>query len=289
MAKILCTGIVTLDIINTVSHYPLEDEELRATAQERRQGGNATNTANVLAQHGHEISLLSVIANDTEGQWVHDQLKNAGVDTASCPAISGVTPTSYITANPKTGSRTIVHYRNLTELSSSQFEKVNIKDFDAFHFEGRNINELRKMLSRCKKQASGKRLFLEVEKPRDEIESLFEFADVLMISKDYASKQGYESGEACLTALSETYPRKLLSCTWGNQGVYIREPKKKVQHIPAEQLGEIRDTVAAGDTFNAGLIHSLCSGKSFGDSARYANSLAAKKTLQYGLENLVKS
>ena len=43
MSLILLTGNITLDIINTVAHYPQEDEELRANSQRITVGGNATN------------------------------------------------------------------------------------------------------------------------------------------------------------------------------------------------------------------------------------------------------
>ena len=49
MSHILTVGIATLDIINLVDHYPAEDEEMRALAQHIECGGNAANTASVLA------------------------------------------------------------------------------------------------------------------------------------------------------------------------------------------------------------------------------------------------
>lgn len=287
MAKILCTGIVTLDIVNTVSHYPLEDEELRASEQDRRQGGNAANTANMLAQHSDDVSLLSVIADDADGQWLARQLGASGINTDYCPTVSGTTPTSYITRNQKTGSRTIVHYRDLPEMSYAQFEQVDLKAFDTFHFEGRNIDALEKMLQRCRKIAPETRISLEVEKARDDIETLFDYADVLMISKDYANKRGYDNAEACLSEIDCSHPDKLMSCTWGSNGVFVRSASGDIQHIRAENHGAIRDTVGAGDTFNAGLIHSLCRGKNFTDAAQYANNLAAKKITQAGFNGLV--
>ena len=50
MAQILGIGIATLDIINEVDGYPVEDSEQRALAQRQRTGGNVTNTLTVLRQ-----------------------------------------------------------------------------------------------------------------------------------------------------------------------------------------------------------------------------------------------
>ncbi|MGV6817332.1 MAG: PfkB family carbohydrate kinase [Thiotrichales bacterium] len=287
MATILCTGIVTLDIVNTVPHYPLEDEELRAIGQQRRLGGNAANTAQILAQHGDSVSLLSAIADDGEGAWILQQLKDENVQAEDCPVLNGVTPTSYITLNKKTGSRTIVHYRKLPELSFAQFTKIKLDEFSAFHFEGRNISELVKMLRHCRKKQAKARIFLEVEKPREDIESLFQYADVIMFSQDYATRKGHENGEALLSSIAHQFPDTPMSCTWGSSGVYFRDAGEEPQQLPAEYFGPVIDTIGAGDSFNAGLIHSLSNGSPFAEAVSYANELAARKVTQAGFAGLV--
>ncbi len=66
MANILGVGIATLDIINTITRYPEEDQELRASSQRLSCGGNATNTLTVLSQLGHRMALSAVLAEDYE-------------------------------------------------------------------------------------------------------------------------------------------------------------------------------------------------------------------------------
>jgi len=61
---ILGVGIVTLDIINIVEHYPAEDEEVRALSQRMCRGGNTANTLDVLAQFGHTCNWTGTLAND---------------------------------------------------------------------------------------------------------------------------------------------------------------------------------------------------------------------------------
>lgn len=41
MARVMCVGFATLDIINRVVQYPAEDTEVRASAQSQRMGGIA--------------------------------------------------------------------------------------------------------------------------------------------------------------------------------------------------------------------------------------------------------
>jgi ketohexokinase len=105
MVRILGMDIATLDIINTVEDYPQEDAEIRACAQSQRRGGNATNTLVVLGQLGHHCN------------WV-------GTGQAD-----GRVSTSYVTLNRRSGSRTIVHYRELDEYPFEAFRDTDLTPF----------------------------------------------------------------------------------------------------------------------------------------------------------------
>ena len=59
MTHILLNGIATLDIINQLDHYPLEDSEVRALNQISRIGGNAANSSIVLQQLGVNAHLIA--------------------------------------------------------------------------------------------------------------------------------------------------------------------------------------------------------------------------------------
>ena len=74
MSHILIVGIATLDIINIVDHYPVEDEEIRALSQRIECGGNAANTASILAQYGHKIEFAGTLADEPDGHRIQNQL-----------------------------------------------------------------------------------------------------------------------------------------------------------------------------------------------------------------------
>ena len=66
--SILCVGIMCLDIINYVDHYPLEDEDVRAKDQTWQSGGNCTNTAKVLAIIGRKCEFLGSLGAGMEAE-----------------------------------------------------------------------------------------------------------------------------------------------------------------------------------------------------------------------------
>lgn len=64
--KVLCVGIMCLDIINHVDRYPKEDEDVRAKQQTWQSGGNCTNTAKVLALIGRQCEFLGSLGSGME-------------------------------------------------------------------------------------------------------------------------------------------------------------------------------------------------------------------------------
>ena len=200
MSLILLTGTITLDIINTVAHYPQEDEELRANSQRITVGGNATNTAIVLGGFNHVCEVVSTLAQDLAAAQVQTLLSELPITLKDCQICEGSTPTSYITLNQSNGSRTIVHYRDLPELSAEHFYKIPVERYDWLHFEGRNVEQLELMLKHARRHLVDQPISLEVEKARTGLEALIPRTDLVMFSRPYALSQGFSNAEAFLKA-----------------------------------------------------------------------------------------
>lgn len=64
--KILCVGLMCLDIIDHVDHYPQEDEDIRAKEQTWQSGGNSTNTSKVLSLIGRQCEFLGSLGSGME-------------------------------------------------------------------------------------------------------------------------------------------------------------------------------------------------------------------------------
>ena len=288
MSRILVVGNVTLDIIHGVDHYPVEDEELRASSQRRVRGGNAATTAYVLAQHGHQVSFAGTLADDAEGQRLGAELARAGVDTRYSQIVPhSVCPLSCITLNQQSGSRTIVHFRDLPEYPASVFAVIPLGEYDWFHFEGRNLTQLPTMLAQLQQVRIDQPISLEIEKARPGIDQLFAFADVLLFSRAYAMASGCIQVSQLLKQVHAQAEQAILVCSWGEHGAFACLPDGTELHAAAQVVSEICDSVGAGDTFNAGVIHSLLGGQTVPAALAYANALAAKKLRQSGFDKLI--
>lgn len=283
MASVLGVGIATLDIINTVKDYPAEDDEVRALSQRRVRGGNATNTLVVLSELGHRCAWAGMLpAHDPDALFVQEELQRHAIDTSRVqrPA-TGKLPVSCITLNRTTGSRTIVHYRDLPEYPFESFREIGLDGLSWLHFEGRAVEELGPMLEKAAGAAAP--VSLEVEKAREGIEALFVLPDVLLFSRNYARARGYDSPRTFLLEVPPAGREAWLA--WGEAGAWCRDAGGAFHFRPAETV-EVVDTLGAGDTFNAAVIHGHLRGWPAGRTLEAAVQLAGAKCAREGFEGL---
>ncbi|MCI0506390.1 MAG: PfkB family carbohydrate kinase [Gammaproteobacteria bacterium] len=286
MARIFGVGIAAVDIINVTDGYPAEDQEVRALRQSIRRGGNATNTLVVLSQLGHQCCWLGTLADDVNSQVIIEDLKHYDVDMSYCQRIAGsTTPVSYITLNRQNGSRTIIHYRDLPELSAESVLNVPLTAAHWIHLEGRNAMQSRQIMDNIRNQSPGIPISVEIEKPRDNLELLCGGADTYLFSKAFALTQGFDSAPALLQYYRRRIPGALLVCTWGDTGAFALE-NARLLHAPAPPVRTIVDTIGAGDTFNAGFIHARLNHSDVQTALLKACSLAAQKITREGFNGL---
>ena len=285
MARILVTGIATIDHVVDVDVYPEEDSEQRALASETLPGGNAANTAYLLAQAGHAVDLAAVVAAGGEGDRLLELLAARGIGVERCVRLPGRTPTSWILRSRETGSRTIVHDRELPELGAKGLAGRGLEGYDWFHFEGRNPVELPALLRAVRRAAVDQPVSLELEKPREGLDKCLRLADVLMFSRGWAEAQGVSEPLSFIEEAAAARPEQVQTLTWGRRGAWLAQ-HGRVYHCTPEPHLQVRDSLGAGDTFNAGLIDALVSGEPAQRALERSVRLAERKLQQSGLDGL---
>lgn len=286
MARILAIGIATLDIVNHVARYPAEDSEVRAHAQRITRGGNATNTLVVLSQLGHVCSWAGVLAEDNAAAPILADLHAYHIDLRYCQRVAGRNPTSYILLSEATGSRSIVHYRDLQEYTAEAFAEIDLTAFDWVHFEGRNVEATARMLGHLRRAAPQLPCSLEIEKPRPGIEQLFGYPDLLLFARGYAEHCGHTSAAALLSDLHSQAGQAELICSWGAAGAWALQRDGELVESPAFAPARLVDTLGAGDTFNAAVIDARLRGASLAASVAAGCRMAGRKCGQWGFAGL---
>jgi ketohexokinase len=286
MASILAIGVATLDIINEVAAYPGEDAEVRALSHTVRRGGNATNTLVVLSQLGHACEWGGVWVDEPEARIVRADLERYAIGMQYCQRVAeGKLPTSYIVSSRASGSRTIVHYRNVPEFDFVSFRAIPLERFDWLHFEARNVAETHRMLDFARRRHPNLPISLEVEKPRDGVDALFPYARLLLFSSAFAAERR-ETPESLLRRIGNETQTADLVCTMSGDGAIGLSRTGEVLSSAAYPPAELIDTIGAGDTFNAAMIDALARRKTLAEAMEFACRLAGHKCGQAGLDGL---
>jgi ketohexokinase len=155
--------------MHSVPHFPAEDSKLRATGLQVRRGGNCPNSLEVLAQlvsagPRHrlptKLHLVSCLP-DAQAAATAEILSSFGngpveIDFSHCLYRTGhdAPASSYIIRSAETGSRTIVNYNDLPEMTFGEFEEI-ASAFAGYgggecwwHFEVRQVTRVGSIVSR---------------------------------------------------------------------------------------------------------------------------------------------
>ena len=116
--KAICVGHSTYDITLPVENFPVENKKIRLQKSIENGGGSGTNAGYLLALWNVDTTILSAIGDDYYGKLIIDEFKKVKVHTQYIDKVKNhKTSSSYIIANLKKGTRTIltaVSYTHLT-------------------------------------------------------------------------------------------------------------------------------------------------------------------------------
>ncbi|KAI1353591.1 putative PfkB family kinase [Xylaria sp. FL0043] len=299
-------GACYLDTILCVSHYPSEDEKLRARSISTRRGGNCPNTLEVLGDLlqyvGAPITLDLIAVLPSRQSSATQKIKESFGSRVSLRKClfrdeHHEPPSSYIIRSDATDSRTIINYNDLPEMTCDEFFRTADALSAAntwYHFEGRIPHITLQCMQYLRRSHAGTCISVELEKPaRDGLQELVPEADVVFYSKSWAEGNGYHSAAECLQAQAKLAPNALLlCCTWGQQGAYALEPRTDAYSGTVAfhpEGSRVIDTIGAGDTFIAGILYTFLQGHktwSLTERLTFANQLAGFKVVQEGFSGL---
>ncbi|XP_069829387.1 ketohexokinase isoform X2 [Dendropsophus ebraccatus] len=339
--KIMCIGLVCLDIINVVERYPEEDTDTRCLSQRWQRGGNASNSCTVLSLLGARSAFMGSLAPGYIADFTMDSLTRYGIDVEHVVSHPGSSfPASIVISNISSGTRTILHMNsfimsdfsrrnieasdvswqtwgdtpcacclvnisngsrtvtlydtNLPDVTADDFKRVDLTQYKWIHWEGRNVDEQIKMIQRVneynKDCPTDQRITIsvEIEKERDDLYQLFQYGEVVFVSKDVARHFGFSSSAEAVVGL---YPRvkkgAYLVCAWAEHGADALGPDGRVLHSPSFPPETIVDTLGAGDTFNASVIYALSKGQTIEEAITFGCRVAGKKCGIQGYDGIV--
>ncbi|CAL8361455.1 ketohexokinase isoform X2 [Gadus morhua] len=294
--KILCIGLVCLDIINVVEKYPEEDTDSRCQSQRWQRGGNASNSCTVLSLLGAPCAFMGSLAPGPVADYIVSDFSKRGVDISGVAwQQQGETPCACCVVCPGSGSRTVVlSDTNLPDATAGDFSKVDLSQYKWIHWEGRNAGEQVKMIQQVAlynsllPEQQKITVSVEIEKTREPLYQLFCQGDVVFVSKDVAMHFGFSSAQTALRGLySRVKEGAVLICAWAEKGADAMGPDRVVVHSDAFPPKALVDTLGAGDTFNAAVIFTLSNGGSLQEALTFGCQVAGSKCGVHGYDGIV--
>lgn len=281
--KVLSFGSLNIDYVYTVPHFVKKGETLSAKELNVYTGGKGLNQSIALARAGVETYQAGAIG--TDGMFLLNQLKDAGVSTEFVKVLEDVRTGNAIIQNDEEGDNCIVLFGGAnqsitTEQIDEVFEHFTKGDYLLIQNE---INNLPYIVEKAK-QAEMK-IILNPSPMNEKIKQLpLEQIDYFLLNEVEAmqilemEEPEKIDGKYISSQLHEKFPNATIVLTLGSEGSvcvseneYVEQPIYKVKAV---------DTTAAGDTYTGYFIAGILKGKPIKeamDTASKASAIAVSR------------
>lgn len=275
MKKILVSGLVNTETTTRVQKFPIDYYPIDYPFFGVRTAvsGVAYNIALAMTTLGDEVKLLSMTGRDFSAAYIKGELESKGIGADHVLPKLEETPNSVVLYD-ETGRRQI--YCDLKDIQQTAYDFSSEMLVDADIVVACNINFNRPLLQLAK--AMGKTIATDVhvlgDVHDDYNRDFMAAADILFLSDEAAGDDPY----GLITALEETYHIPIIVMGRGSKGalMYLREENRFCE-MPAACIGDVVNTVGAGDALFSAFLHFYAKGLHPVDSLMRAQIFAAAK------------
>ena len=275
MKKILVSGLVNTETTVKVRKFPIEYYPIDYPffGVNTRVSGVAYNLAKALKTLDDDVKLLTMTGNDFGAEYVTNKIAEIGISTEMVKRILKETPNSVVLYDEEGKRQIYCDLKDIQELSYD-FEKVLYEDCDVVIACNTNFNRglLRKAKDAGKLIATDVHVLGDVE---DEYNKDFmQYADILFLS-DENIKTDYRE---FLMEIEKRYENEIIVLGMGSKGalMYVKQDDKFYE-LPAVSVGEVVNTVGAGDALFSSFVHYYVKGFSPLDALKKAEIFASYK------------
>ena len=281
--KILSFGSLNIDYVYKVPHFVKKGETLSAEELNVYTGGKGLNQSIALSRAGMKTYHAGAIG--TDGFFLLDQLKEAGVNTDLVKILEDVRTGNAIIQNDEEGDNCIILFGGANQaISKEQVDEVfeHFKNEDYLLIQN-EINELPYIVKKAKE--IGMKIILNPSPMNEKIKELpldqinyfllneIEAMQILDMEEPKEIDGKYISG-----LLHQKFPEATIVLTLGSEGSvcisgdeYVEQSIYKVKTV---------DTTAAGDTYTGYFIAGILNGKTIKeamDTASKASAIAVSR------------
>jgi sugar/nucleoside kinase (ribokinase family) len=277
---VLVVGELNVDIVlSGLASPPVLGKEVLAQEMRIVLGSASAIFASGVARLGHPVGFVSKIGEDDFGRFCRDELLRAGISTDRLLLSSQPTGTTIVLSTP--ADRALVtHLGSIADLGYDDLPPDLFHGFRHLHLTSYFLQErLRPDVSRLMREAKSAGLSVSFDPNSDpsqnwspEIWEVIRMADVVFMNEPEAhALTGAPTAREALSMLAERTSCAVVK--QGRAGASARRGTEKI-HVDAFPVN-VMDTTGAGDSFAAGFVHGMLTGRSLRDCLLLANAAGA--------------
>ena len=275
MKRILVSGLINTETTVKVRKFPIEyfPIDYPFFGVNTRVSGVAYNLLKALKTLGDDVRFVTMTGNDFVSEYIMHEVKAAGVETEYVKKNLKETPSSVVLFDEDGKRQIYCDLKDIQEMTY-EFEKEVYEDCDLVI--ACNINFNRGLLKQAKED--GKMIATDVHvlgDIHDEYNRDFmQYANILFLS-DENIKGDYRE---FLMEIEKEYQNEIIVLGMGAKGalMYVKE-EDKFYELPAVSVGEVVNTVGAGDALFSGFLHYYVKGETPVEALQKAQIFASYK------------
>ncbi|HNY21013.1 MAG TPA: ribokinase [Treponemataceae bacterium] len=284
-------GSVNMDIVTRAARFPLVGETITGDSLRFMPGGKGANQAVALARLGGEVRLVGAIGDDWLGRQYAEVFCRERIATDGLAVLKGRgTGTASITVS-RAGENEIIVVPAANALVTPEYVRSRAADIERSAFVLLQLEiPLESVIeaARIARNAGAYAVLDPAPAPANPLpDELYRLIDAITPNETEAailSGENTDSEEgirkAADTLLARGVPLVIVKA--GSRGAYYSDGKAfaRVETFSVDTV----DTVAAGDSFNAGFAFARSIGYGVPRAIRYANAVAAISTTKEGAQ-----
>ncbi|MFF3922971.1 ribokinase [Paenibacillus lactis] len=293
MGKLYVIGSINMDVVSSVSQFPLPGETIHSSGTSFFPGGKGANQAVAAAMAGAECAMIGAVGRDPFGDTLVSSLEDRGVEVKSVLAKEGTSGMAIITVNEEGENHIVLSAGANGQLTEADVQaEVRFEDVYAVLLQNEIPWETNVAVIQSA-SAAGVRVWLNPAPARALPPPLFPLLDTLILNETEAAAVSGVKVEDPMTA--ELAAGKLLGLgtenvivTLGEQGCFYANRRGERITVPAYRVKPV-DTTAAGDTFIGAYAAASSGGMATEAALRFAAAAAALTVTRPGAQASIPS
>ncbi|MDM8526676.1 carbohydrate kinase family protein [Anaerolineales bacterium HSG24] len=292
MPDIIVIGDINIDVIFSVSGYPIPGSEAVASAVQMHTGGSAVNTAIALANMDMDVGFIGRIGEDTLAKQILADLEKSGVDCSQIQVDPKVSTGLIFIAVSEDSERTMFSARGANaftdakELDKQYFANCRWIHLSGYSFLSYHQYQTLKLALDLAENSRYTRVSLDIgtepaTQAKPQILELLPRIDIIFPNEiELAILADGRAPDEALSYLLEEQNANAVVAKHGSKGSMLAVGNKRM-HLPAFNV-DAKDTTGAGDSCNAGVLLGRLIGLSWGASVALGNAFGGLATIQKG-------